>query len=189
MVNDFADITIANEIDKSVSSIIQDGYADVIKDRGIVTANLSYRPYKFGKPSDVPAQLYRTFFYNEKGQVVKKFDFSDAGIIEAKEESIFEKWNIKERKIITLDYTTIETFEYVLLKGKNKLNKYSFFNPKWPRPKVEEYEHDRDGRIVRKITYGLLGVPELITRYLYEDQKDTKVTYRYVTHNGTYIDV
>ncbi|MEQ1676034.1 MAG: hypothetical protein ABL876_05015 [Chitinophagaceae bacterium] len=186
MGKDFASLIITNEISKSVNAAKQDNYSGNIKENGIASAVLTYRPFKFGEVviEDPTMHGYRKFFYNKDGRVVKKFEFDTNGDIVAKEESIYDttdKWKILQNTITTADDLFVENYEYIVLKGKTKLQQYSFFNTKWDKPKVDLYEHDNLGRICKKTSYGLLGEPELVTHYLYDSDKDTKVTYRYVT--------
>lgn len=186
MDNDFANLIVGNETGKSVYAARQDSYAELVKDRGIASAVVSYTPFKFGEvvAGDADTRDFRKFFYNADGRVVKKFDFDDNGDISAKEESTYDKtlkWKLLQTNIITADDSVVETYEYKVLKGKHKMKKYTFTNPKWPRPKVDLYEHDPFGRISKRTSYGLLGDPELITNYLYDTDNDTKVRYRHVT--------
>jgi hypothetical protein len=176
---------IGNEVDSSVNSTKQAVYSEMIKGRGIASATINYRPFKFGILSAAdPTQIYRKFFYNDEGRVIKKFEFDSDGGIKTKEESIFDakdKSKILQTNIISTDGSFMETYEYNTVKENNKLNRYSFFSSKWPRPKEETYDYDRFGRINKKTSYGIIGEPELITHYLYDTDKDTKVTYWYVT--------
>jgi len=186
MDNDLANLIVGNETGKSVYAASQDSYTDLVKDRGIASAVVSYTPFRFGEvmAGGGDTRDFRKFFYNADGRVVKKFDFDDNGDISAKEESIFDKtlkWKLLQTNIITAEDSVVETYEYKVLKGKHKMKKYTFTNPKLPRPKVDLYEHDAFGRISRRTSHGLLGDPELITHYLYDTDNDTKVRYRHVT--------
>jgi hypothetical protein len=185
MVNELESLKIGNETDKSVAAVHQEAYTEMIKDRGIESAVISYRPFKFGIVEEESAgQVYRKFFYNKEGRVIKKLGFHANGGIESKEESFFDKtdkWKILQTNIMTDEEVFTEHYEYSDVNGKQKLKQHSFFNARWPRPKEEKYEYDSQGRINKKTSYGLLGEPELVTHYLYDTAKDTKVTYRYVT--------
>ena len=179
-------LKMGNVIEKSINSINQDTYSAVIKGRGIDSATISYRAFRFGVLEDEsPGQVYRKFFYNSDGRITKKFEFDADGKIVAKEESTFVKtgnyWDIEQTTIFTAEDTFVENYEYENVKGKHKLKRYTFLNPKWPRPKEDIYEYDKFGRINKRVSYGLMGEPELITNYLYDTDKDTKVSYRHVT--------
>ena len=181
MTLELENLKIGNEIALSVNSTNQAGYSEIIKGRNIASATISYRPFKFGVVADAP--IYRKFFYNDDGRVIKKLEFDTDGNIVSKEESVFDtkhKWKILQSRIITGDDNFTETYEYTTVKGKEKLKKHTFFSPKWPQPKKDEYEFDELGRIAKKVSYGIMGEPELISSYVYDTATDTKVTYRHV---------
>ncbi|MBL7731024.1 MAG: hypothetical protein JNM88_07585 [Chitinophagaceae bacterium] len=184
MARDFSSLIVTNETARSIASTNQDAYAGMAKSSGVASAEITFTPIKFGSTDNQVGLPYRRFTYNAEGRVIKKLDFDTNGDIEAKEESVYDKkdkWKVLHTTLITNEEVFTEVYEYITVNKKEKLSRYSFYNPKWPRAKTDVYEHDKLGRITRKTSYGWLDEPELITHYLYDSPKDTKVTYRYVT--------
>lgn len=155
-------------------------FSETIKDRGIDMALITYREFAYGEPVAGKLPPYRKFLYDENGRVIKKLDFDSVGKIETKMESTFNsKGKVTASTIYTPENISEELYGYDDTNGR--LISYSFNNNKWPRPKTDEYEYDKFGRKNKKISYGLIGEPELVTEYLYDTDKDRKVSYRYVT--------
>ncbi|MFK8008316.1 MAG: hypothetical protein AB8H03_18305 [Saprospiraceae bacterium] len=175
---------IANIFDAVEDSTFRKSFTKMMKGKGIHSATISYNPFAFGKPTQ--GKIYRQFFYNEYGHVVKKFYFDINGTIDTKELYHFEKGLIKESKFIFPNEIWQEKYEY----AKGKISNYTFSNPKWEIPKREEYEVDEHNRKSKKVSFGLMGHPELITEYIYDDSIgiSDKYKYRYVTNpNGELI--
>ena len=174
-------LNISNFVADSENSTRQEGFAKIIMNRGIDSAVIKYKNFAFGRPEDEGKDL-RKFFYDKDGRVVKKLSFDADGNIVTKEESSFDsKGKIIANKIITPADISDESYEYSEVKGRSRLRKYTFDNHKWEHPKIEVYHDDRFGRIAKKVSFGHLGEEELITHYLYDTDKDRKVTYRHVT--------
>lgn len=161
-------------------------YSAIIKDKGISMASITYRRFAYGEPIQGGSALlpYRKFFYDTNGCVIKKIDFSNSGEIETKVESIFSaEGKILASIIYTSDNISKELYEYCKTNDHTNglLNTYSFNNVKWPRAKNDKYEYDKFGRKNKKISFGLIGQPELITEYLYDKDYHKKLSYRRVT--------
>jgi hypothetical protein len=174
-------LNISNFVAESENNTRQEGFAKIIMNRGIDSAVITYKNFAFGQPVS-EGKDFRKFFYDKEGRVVRKLSFDTDGNIVIKEESTFDnKGKIIANKIITPVDISDESYEYTEVKGRMRLSKYTFDNHKWLHPKIEEYHDDRFGRIAKKVSFGHLGCPELITRYIYDTDKDRKVTYRHVT--------
>ena len=174
-----------NLIASGEQSVARANFADINRHMGIASSIVTYIPFAFGKPADNPMpNPYRQFFYDGSGRVIKRFDFAATGEIDQKKTSSFAKIKGQERIVsgsnISSDGVIEEAYQY---DDHGRLIEYALINPRWPVPKKEKYEYDKFGRKCRKVSYGLIGEPYLITQYLYDtaSAKDRKVTYRYVT--------
>lgn len=145
--------------------------------KGVKAAEVTLKPFAFGKPA-IAGTVYRKFFYNSDGNVTKKLSFAPDGKIVMKEEHMFGKnGKIERSQYITDSSRQEESFIY----NKNGcLEEYIFSDSSWDVPKREVYEFDKSQRKVKKISYGRLGIPELITHYFYKSTSK-KYTYRFVT--------
>jgi len=134
------------------------------------------KPFAFGEPDS--GTIYRKFFYNKNGQVVKKFSFDTSGAIEMKEAYEFNSnGNILTSQFISDRSILRERFVY---DQNNVLQEYFFSNPRWDNEKKEVWTFDKQGRKVKKVSFGLLGTPEVITHFLYEGNQK-KYKFRHVT--------
>lgn len=145
---------------------------------GIYAATIILKTFKATEEDPSSGYVYRKFFYNEKGEVVKKLSFTEEGDIEMKEEVAFEKGSIVSARFITADNILREDYEY---DDAGNLLKYTFTNPKQTGQKYEMSEIDEKGRIVKTTSIGLLGTPELISHYLYPVEVNKRYTYKHVT--------
>lgn len=171
-ISDFNYTSLVGNIEKSASRKV---FARTMK--GIHSATITLKPIQFGKPAD--GYVYRKFYYNDNGNVVKKLSFNEEGAITMKEEYEYDSKNkILSTKIITDDCIIQENYTY---DEKGNLEKYTYNNPKLPRGKIETNELDKTGRTMRKTNYGLSGLPELITQYTYPDTTSRNYTLMQVT--------
>lgn len=151
--------------------------------KGVHSAHIKLRPFAYGEPSN--GMVYRKFFYNDHGKVIKKLNFNSTGKLNMKEEYQFDKTGRILRSQFITDNSIQE--EKYLYHSKGFLEEYFFNNSGWEIPKREQYEVDSALRKTKKVSYGRLGIPELITHYLYEG-KNKKYNYRHVTQpDGTLI--
>jgi len=169
-------------LSKVHSKAVENSYCQVMS--GISSAELTIFPFAFGKVVE-SGTVYRKFFYNSKGKVVKKFCFDKDGNIEMRESYEF---NTKGKNLhghfITDNSISQEKYVY---NDKGLLTEYLFRNQNWSRRKREVYQHDALGRKILKTSYGLMDTPEIITHYIYDD-KSSKYRFRYVTQpNGDLI--
>jgi hypothetical protein len=151
---------------------------------GVSSAELTIIPFAFGKVAE-SGTVYRKFFYNSKGKVVKKLCFDKDGNIEMRESYEF---NTKGKNLYGhfITDSSISQEKYVY-DDKGLLTTYLFSNQNWPRRKREVYQHDALGRKIRKTSYGLMDTPEMITHYIYDD-KSWKYRFRHITQpNGKLI--
>ena len=147
--------------------------------QGVSSICISIKTFAFGEINTVAGPLIsRRFYYNEAGKVRKKLFFGPDGNIVTKEEYEFDsKGRIVSGRYITDDYINYDEYEY---DSKGFIKEYRFLDPKWPLPKREVYEVDKSGRVLKKISFGLLGLEELITEYIY-DGSSKKYTFRHMT--------
>lgn len=145
--------------------------------KGVHSAHIKLKPFAYGEPSE--GAIYRKFFYNNHGKVIKKLKFSSSGKLEMKEGYQFDKaGRILRSQFITDNSIQEEKYVY---HSKGYLEEYLFNNSGWEIPKREKYDVDKSLRKIKKVSYGRLGIPELITHYLYKG-KNKKYSYRHVTH-------
>ena len=143
--------------------------------KGVHSAHITLKPIRYGSPID--GSIYRKFYYNDNGKVVKKLNFNASGALTLKEEYSFNK----SGKIIRSQFITdnsIQEEKYIYNK-KGYLEEYFFNKSGWDIPKKEVYTVDNQLRKVKKVNYGKLGIPELLTHYLYEG-KNSRYSYRHV---------
>ena len=157
--------------------------------KGIHSATITLKHFSYGEPAN--GNTYRKYFYNKYGQVIKKFYFDDQGELDMKEVYDFDK----DGKILHSQFITVSSYltEDFIYDKKGLLQEYFLRNPKWAledkgkHDKKEKYTFDRKNRKIKKVSYGRLGTPELITHYIYKGNQD-KYKYRHVTYpNGSLI--
>lgn len=161
---------------------VKNSYCQVMSEVNSVV--LTIFPFTFGKIAE-SGTVYRKFFYNSKGKVVKKLSFDKDGNIEMRESYEFNaKGEHLHGHFITDSSISQEKYVY---DDKGLLKKYLFSNHNWTSSKREEYEHDGLGRKILKKSYGLMDTVEMITHYRYDDES-SKYRFRHVTQpNGKLI--
>ncbi|HVF81705.1 MAG TPA: hypothetical protein VM884_07215 [Flavisolibacter sp.] len=147
--------------------------------KGVYSATIRKRKFKSGEPDE--GFVYRRFYYNENGDVVRRISFGPDGDIEMKEQSEYdEKGNIVSSKFILTDNIIREQYEY---DGAGRLAKYTFSNPRLPAPKYEISELDKDGRLIKTTSYGLMGAPQYVSEYIYAGDSDQNYRFKLVTRS------
>ena len=113
-------------LSKVHSKAVENSYCQVMS--GISSAELTIFPFAFGKVVE-SGTVYRKFFYNSKGKVVKKFCFDKDGNIEMRESYEF---NTKGKNLhghfITDNSISQEKYVY---NDKGLLTEYLFRNQNW----------------------------------------------------------
>ena len=181
-------ISISDLVSEMEGKTDRKTFINTMGGKGIHSAKITIKRFAFGEIENSEGLIYRRFYYNKYGQVVKKFSYTPEGEIELKESYRYgRKGQLLRSKFTTENSLFHET--YVYHKSDGYLRKYYFWNNNWPHTKkenydVEEYTDDngeKGFRKVKKTSIGLLGTPELITHYIY-DNNTNKYRFRYVTH-------
>ena len=157
-----ADLSVSSLVIQAEEKTLRNNFIATME--GIYSASIRLNPVKWGAAIESEGNIIRKFFYNERGKVIKKLFFNDAGQIEMKEEFEFnDKGKITDSRFITDDAILRETYVY---DERGYLKEYTLINPR-RGVKRELYVTDKEGRKTQKISYGLLGTEELITRYIF----------------------
>jgi hypothetical protein len=183
MIGSTGTISAMSLLGKVHGKAVENSYCHVMS--GVSSAEITIFPFAFGKVAE-SGTVYRKFFYNSIGKVVKKFCFDKDGNIEMRESYEFNsKGKNLHGHFITNSSITQE--KYVYDDKEDLLTTYLFSNHNWASRKREVYEHDNLGRKVLKTSYGLMDTPEMITHYIYDDES-WKYRFRRVTKpNGDLI--
>ncbi len=182
-INDYNYNNLIGSTQRSASKRV---FAQTMK--GVYSAAILKRKIKSGNPvplDEDPGFIYRRFYYNENGDVVKRILFdegddpSQRGNIQMKEESQYnEEGKILSSKFITIDNIIREEYEY---DNEGHLLKYTLSNPKLSADKYESNELDENGRLIRITNYGLIGTPEYVSNYIYSEESDKNYAFKHVT--------
>jgi len=154
----------ANVFKEHVKNANRRIYALHMQKRGKYSAVMNLIPVNFGEPS-IKKRVYRKFFYNEHGDVIKKLNFDELGAIAMKEEHQFNEDKILASTYITPNKYWTEQYNYnkegkvaeYILKTKEQSDKH----------RKELYSFDKLGRKKDKLSIGLGGLKELFTSYIY----------------------